>query len=397
MTEKKSYPTWPHFEEDECRAVQNVLKSGKVNYWTGDECRQFENEFAQYHGVKHAIALANGTLALELALKVLNIGRGDEVIVPARTFLATASAVIVQGATPICADVDINSQAISVESIGSLINSKTKAIIVVHFAGWSCDMDSIVKLAKEHDLKLIEDCAQAHGARYKDKLVGTFSDIAAFSFCQDKIITTGGEGGMLIMNDSQLWERAWSYKDHGKNFQKMNGNKKSVGFQYVHDQFGSNYRMTEMQAAIGRCQLKKLKQWVEKRRENAYVFAEILSKSPLLRIPMPSSDYYHSYYKFYVFLRQDLLPADYTRDRILNELSVSGLPIYSGGCPEIYCEKAFIDKKLGPKERLKNAKILGETSLMFVVHPTLSSNDISTMANQVLHFLNQFDVVTFET
>ncbi len=396
MSNKTSFPSWPHFEEDECRAVQNVLMSGKVNYWTGEECRRFEREFAEYHGVKHAIALANGTLALELALKVLNIGPGDEVIVPARTFLATASAVIAQGATPVCADVDINSQSILAESIKSLINSKTKAIIVVHIAGWACDMDSIIKIAKDHNLKLIEDCAQAHGARYKNKIVGTFSDIAAFSFCQDKIMTTGGEGGMLIMNDTELWESARSYKDHGKNFEKVHDNKKEVGFQYVHDQFGSNYRMTEMQATIGRCQLKKLNGWIEIRRKNAQVFAEILSKSSLLRIPLPSSDYFHTYYKFYVFLNQELLPIDYSRDRILKELSDSGLPVFSGGCPEIYREKAFVDLGLGPKERLPNAKLLGETSLMFLVHPTLTTDDITLMANQCLRYLKQLEMETVE-
>lgn len=389
MNIKKSYPSWPRFEQDECLAVQNVLQSGKVNYWTGEECRLFEQEFADYHGVKYAIALANGTLALELALRVLDIGPGDEVIVPARTFLATASAVIALGATPICADVDLNSQSISVQSIKTLINAKTKAIIVVHLAGWSCDMDPIVKLCKENNLKLIEDCAQAHGSRYKNKRVGTFSDIASFSFCQDKIMTTGGEGGMLIMNDSKLWERAWSYKDHGKNFEKVHESKKHSGFQYVHDQFGSNYRMTEMQAAIGRCQLRKLDQWIEQRRNNARVFAEILSRSALLRIPMPSEDYFHAYYKFYVFLKQELLTTHYSRDRILRELSESGIPVYSGSCPEIYLEKAFRDRGLGPKERLVNAKILGETSLMFVVHPTLSEQDIAMMANSALALLEE--------
>lgn len=386
---KKNFPTWPYFAEDECQAVQAVLSSGKVNYWTGEECKKFEEEFADYHNVKHAIALANGTLALELALKALDIKAGDEVIVPARTFLATASSVIAVGATPLCADVDLNSQGISVESIQSLITSKTRAIIVVHMAGWPCDMDPILELARTHRLRIIEDCAQAHGARYKGKLVGTFSDMAAFSFCQDKIMTTGGEGGMLITNDSELWERAWSYKDHGKNFRKVNSSEKTIGFQWVHDQFGSNYRMTEMQAAIGRCQLHKLQEWVEKRHDNAKIFAKMLSQSPLFRIPIPSENIFNAFYKFYVFINPEELPIGYSRDRILKDLIERGIPAFSGSCPEIYLEKAFINTGLGPKTRLPNAKILGETSLMFLVHPTLVVSDVIDMAQSVLDYSDQ--------
>ncbi len=386
---KKNIPTWPYFAEDECQAVQAVLSSAKVNYWTGEECKKFEKEFAEFHGVKHAIALANGTLALELALKALDIKAGDEVIVPARTFLATASAVVRFGAIPVCADVDLHSQAISVESIKSLITPKTRAIIVVHLAGWPCDMDPILALARAHQLRVIEDCAQAHGARYKGKLVGTFADIAAFSFCQDKIMTTGGEGGMLITNDAELWERAWSYKDHGKNFQKINSSEKTIGFQFVHDQFGSNYRMTEMQATIGRCQLRKLQDWVDKRQENAHVFAQTLSQSALFRIPMPGDNIFNAYYKFYVFINQEELPAGFSRDRILKDLNERGIPAFSGICPEIYLEKAFVNAGLGPKTRMPNAKILGETSLMFLVHPTLGSSDIIDMAQSILDYSDQ--------
>jgi len=391
MTVKKHYPSWPFFAEDEIDAVQHVLSSGKVNYWTGQECQLFENEFAQYHSVKHAIALANGTLALELALKALEIQPGDEVIVPARTFLATASAVIAVGGIPVCADVDSDSQGISVQSIQSLINSKTRAIIVVHLAGWPCDMDPIVQCARDNNLRLIEDCAQAHGARYNGQLVGTFSDIAAFSFCQDKIMTTGGEGGMLITNNSQLWETAWSYKDHGKSFQKVQAPYKSIGYQWVHDRFGSNYRMTEMQAAIGRSQLKKLDQWIEQRQKNAALLAEILSPNPVFRIPTPKENIFCSYYKFYAFLNSDQQSPKYSRDELLKKLNDLGIPAFSGICPEIYLENAFIDRNLGPSQRLSVAKWLGETSLMFQVHPTLSSKDISDMANTVLDCLKHFE------
>lgn len=262
---------WPYYSADEINAVNAVLCSGKVNYWTGEECRQFEKEFASFCNCSYAIALANGTVALELALRALDIGSGDEVVVPSRTFVATASSVVNCGARPVFADVDRHSQNITADTIQKVLSSNTKAIIPVHLAGWPCDMDTILELAAKYKLKVIEDCAQAHGATYKGRPVGSLGDVAAFSFCQDKIISTGGEGGMLVTNNQDIWNKAWSFKDHGKSYDAIYNQTHPPGFRWLHRSFGSNLRMTEMQAAIGRMQLRKLPQWHKQRNLNAEV------------------------------------------------------------------------------------------------------------------------------
>ncbi len=381
----KNITPWPQFSEEEVNAVREVLHSGKVNYWTGEYGRQFESEFAAYCGVPHGIVLANGTLALELALKALDVGSGDEVIVPPRTFIATVSSVVLSGATPVFTDVDYDSQNITADDIRKCMTPRTKAIIVVHLAGWPCDMDPIMELAREHGLKVIEDCAQAHGARYKGRVVGSIGDVAAFSFCQDKIMTTGGEGGMLLTNDQALWERAWAYKDHGKSYDAICRHEPSPEetFRWVHESFGTNWRMTEMQSAIGRIQLKKLDVWVERRRANAMVLAERLAKHDALRVPLPSAEYKHAYYKFYAFVRPDRLRAGWGRDRLIHAVNAEGAPCFYGSCSEVYREKAFADTGLVPPKRLPVARELGENSLMFPVHPTLSETDMYRMADAV--------------
>ncbi|MDX9713905.1 MAG: DegT/DnrJ/EryC1/StrS aminotransferase family protein [Dissulfurispiraceae bacterium] len=375
-TNKKPFATWPYFAEDEIDVCSEVLRSGRVNYWTGDEGRFFEKEFAAFIGTRYALSLANGTVALELALYSYGIGPGDEVIVPCRTFIASASCVVMRGAHPVMADVDPESQNITAETIRPHITPRTKAIIVVHLSGWPCDMDPIIELAKKYNLIVIEDCAQAHGAVYKGRKVGSIGHAAAFSFCQDKIVTTGGEGGMLVTNDPTAWERAWSYKDHGKNYNSVYAGQKANGFRWVHDSFGTNFRMTEMQAAIGRVQLRKLPAWLIKRKANAMKLAECFSEIAALRVPLPTSDIEHAYYKFYAFINKKMLKLGWDRDKIINEINLNGVPCYSGSCSEIYLEKAF-DVDIRPKRRFDSAKKLGETSLMFLVHPTLTDADMA--------------------
>ena len=387
----RSLPGWPSFDQEQIDAVSEVLASGKVNYWTGDEGRHFEREFADYVGVNHGIALANGSVAIELALHALGIGAGDEVIVTPRTFIASASSIVIVGATPVFADVDADTQNISAATIAPHIGPRTRAIICVHLAGWPCDMEPIMALAQQHDLRVIEDCAQAHGARYRGRPVGRFGDMAAFSFCQDKIMTTGGEGGMLVTDSEGLWDRAWSYKDHGKRYATVYRPREphETGFRWVHESFGTNFRMTEMQAAIGRIQLRRLDDWVAQRRRNAARLVERLTGEPLLRIPLPGDDIGHAYYKFYAFLDEARLKTDWTRDRIVGEIVARGVPCFSGSCSEVYDEKAFTDSPFRQVQRLPVAHALGGQSLMLLVHPTLTEDDMDFMASVVRDVLAQ--------
>jgi dTDP-4-amino-4,6-dideoxygalactose transaminase len=367
---------WPYFDDIQIEMASRVLQSGKVNYWTGEEGRNFECEFAGWVGSKYAIALHNGTVALELALYALGIGAGDEVIVTPRTFIASASCVVMRGARPVFADVDLDSQNITAASIAAVITPRTKAIILVHLAGWPCEMDAILSLARTHGIKVIEDCAQAHGAKYIGRLVGSIGDIGAFSFCQDKIMTTGGEGGMLVTNDEDVWKRAWAFKDHGKSYDAVYNQQHPPGFRWLHEDFGTNWRMLEVQSAIGRIQLTKLADWVNIRRSHASLFNEGLADLSALRLTLPSPHIYHSYYKYYAFVRPERLKADWSRDRIVQEITDRGIPCFTGSCSEIYLEKAFQKYGLQPDKRFPNAKLLGETSLMFLVHPTLTESHI---------------------
>ena len=257
------FSPWPSYTEEEANAVTDVLLSNKVNYWTGQECREFEKEFATFADSEYAIALANGTVGLDLILKGLGIGAGDEVIVTSRTFLASVSSIALAGAVPVFADVDADSQNVTAESIAAAVTEKTRAVLCVHLAGWPCDMDPIMDLATKHNLFVIEDCAQAHGARYKGRSVGSIGHAGAWSFCQDKIMTTGGEGGMVTCNDKALWSRMWSFKDHGKSWSAIYEKDHPPGFRWLHESFGTNWRMTEMQGAIGRIQLARMPQWRE--------------------------------------------------------------------------------------------------------------------------------------
>ena len=378
------FAPWPHYARDEIDAVSRVLVSGKVNYWTGDEGRAFEQEYAEHTACKYAVALANGTVALELALHAFDISPGDEVVVPSRTFIATASCAVMRGATPVVADVDPVSQNITAESIREALSPRTKAIIAVHLAGWPCDMDPIMTLARERGLRVIEDCAQAHGASYKGRPVGSMGDAGAFSFCQDKIITTGGEGGMLVTDDAVLWAKAWSYKDHGKSYDAIyNRPAPAPGlFNWTHESFGTNWRMTEMQAAIGRVQLRKLSLWREARQRNAAILSAAFLRIPSLRVTIPPAETGHAYYKYYVFLRPEKLRVGWTRDRIVEAISAEGVPCAVGSCSEIYLEKAF-PESMRPAKPLMASRALGEASLSFMVHPTLTEADMQDTARAV--------------
>jgi dTDP-4-amino-4,6-dideoxygalactose transaminase len=374
MTISASFPSWPQYGPEEVAAVTEVLESGRVNYWTGTEARDFECEYAAEAGASHAVALANGTVALELALLAYGIGPGDEVVTSPRTFIASASCAVMRGARPVFADVDADSQNITATTVERVLTPRTRAIIVVHLAGWPCEMDAIMALAADRQLIVIEDCAQANGAQYRGRPVGGIGHAGAFSFCQDKIITTGGEGGMLTTSDETVWSRAWSFKDHGKSYEAVYRREHAPGFRWLHESFGTNWRMTEMQAAIGRVQLRKLSTWVEQRSRNARLLIRGLRETPGLRVPEPPEYARHAYYKFYAFLDLDRLRYGWNRDRVMVEIAGRGVPCFSGSCSEIYLERAFADAGIQPRERMPVAAAIGETSLMFLVHPTLDEN-----------------------
>ncbi len=372
-----TFSPWPSFTQEEADAVQRVLLSNRVNYWTGGETRAFESEFAEFAGSAYAIALANGTVALDIALVGLGIGPGDEVIVTPRSFVASASCVVTAGATPRFADVDADSGTITPETVAPLINERTKAVIAVHLAGWPCDMDGFMALAREHDLHVIEDCAQAHGALVEGRSVGALGHVGCWSFCQDKIMTTAGEGGMVTCDDPELWSRMWSWKDHGKSWEAVYEREHPPGFRWLHEGFGTNWRMTEMQAVIGRIQLGRMPEWHQARTRNAHALLDAAEEAGVFRVPRPPESVEHGWYKLFVYVDPARLAPDWDRDRVVREISARGVPCMPGLCSEVYRERAFMDAGLAPARRLPVARELGETSVMFMVHPTLTADEIA--------------------
>ncbi|MBO2636495.1 DegT/DnrJ/EryC1/StrS aminotransferase family protein [Shewanella algae] len=371
------FSPWPSFTQEEADAVNRVLLSNKVNYWTGSECREFEKEFAAWVGCEYAVALGNGTLALDVALKALNVGEGDEVITTPRTFLASASSIVTAGANPVFADVDLNSQAITAKSIEAVLTPKTKAVIVVHLGGMPAEMDAIMALSEKHGFYVIEDCAQAHGAKYKGRSVGTIGHIGAWSFCQDKIMTTGGEGGMVTTNSKELWTKMWSYKDHGKSYDAVYNAQHQPGFRWLHESFGTNWRMTEIQAVLGRIQLTRMEQWTTNRRSYGKMLDDVVKGFACIRLVEVPDYIEHAEYKHYFFVRPENLALGWDRDRIVNAVVEKGVPCMQGSCAEVYLEKAFDNTPWRPTVRLKNARLLGETSIMMLVHPTLTKDEMS--------------------
>lgn len=383
------FSPWPSFTAQEADAVRNVLLSNKVNYWTGTECHEFEKEFAAWAGTRHAVALANGTLALDVALKALGIGPGDEVVVTPRTFIASISCVVNAGATPVFADVEADSGNLSAVTIAKVLTPKTKAIICVHFAGWPCDMDAIMALAETHGLKVIEDCAQAHGAQYKGRSVGSIGHVGAWSFCQDKIMTTGGEGGMVTTNDEVLWRAMWSFKDHGKSYAAVYEREHAPGFRWLHESFGTNWRMLEMQAVIGRIQLQRMAGWTATRTRYAEQIWAACRSHSALHVPEVPANVQHAHYKCYAYVRPEQLAAGWNRDRIVAAINALGVPCYQGSCSEVYMEKAFDGTGWRPAAPLPTAHALGTTSVMFLVHPTLTQAEVDTTCTAIAQVMQQ--------
>jgi len=375
-------PPWPYFSDDEIQLVSSVMRSGLVNSRIGCETRRFEVEFADYTATKFALAVTNGTHALSLAYQALNLKPGDEVITSPRSFIATASCASLLGLKVVFADVNINSGNLDVDSVESLITPRTRAIVVVHLAGWPADMLAIKELANANQLYIVEDCAQAHGAILESASVGSFGDVAAWSFCQDKIMTTCGEGGMITTSNKSYYNYIKSYRDHGKSIQALDSLTDSTNYPFIHSSYGSNYRLTEMQSAVGRYQLSKLDNSLRLRSRNANILTEVLSGLALARIPTIPSNIRHAWYKFYVYLRLELLSSAWSRERVIYEIRSFGFPASIGSCSELYLEECFtFDRDNMPV--LPNAVTLGQSSLMFLVHPTIEPNLMYRYANAI--------------
>lgn len=373
---------WPFFADDEVEGAAAVLRSGRVNQWTGPEVFDFERACGARFGGGRAIALANGSVALELALRAFGIGPGDEVIVSPRSFVASVSCASLVGATPVFADVDPESGNITPQSVARVLTDRTRAIIPVHLAGWPADISGMMDLVRGRDVKVIEDCAQAHGAEIGGESVGSFGDAAAFSFCQDKIISTGGEGGLLTMKDESAWAWAWSFKDHGKDFAKSTAAGDPGSFRWLHDHVGTNWRLTGPQAAIGLRQLQKLDDWRAARARNAAIWAEALGQVPGIGVPVPEGNSRrHAFYKLYFYVdRGSDEEAAALRARILNRSAEAGLRVFSGSCSEIYLEKAFSGL---PHMDCPVSRSLGVRSLMVEVHPTLRPDLLQLRAERL--------------
>lgn len=408
-----SFAPWPSYTAEETDAVARVVLSNKVNYWTGTECREFEQEFAEWCGVPHAVAVTNGTLALDVALKALGIGPGDEVVVTPRTFIASVSCVVNAGAVPVFAEVDAVTGNITAQTIAAVLKPVTRAVICVHLAGWPCDMDPIMALAEQHGLKVIEDCAQAHGARYKGRSVGSIGHAGAWSFCQDKIMTTGGEGGMVTTHDEALWRAMWAYKDHGKSYEAVYERQHPPGFRWLHESFGTNWRMLEMQAVIGRIQLRRIADWTVRRQANAAMLAAALQPfagevgpvflpqlgcsgcgvgcGPAGTTPCATGTVgcVHAQYKFYAYVRPQNLAPGWSRDRIIEAINAQGVPCYQGSCSEVYLERAFDNAGWRPPHRLPVAQQLGENTIMLLVHPTLTQADMAKAVQALQKVLSE--------
>jgi dTDP-4-amino-4,6-dideoxygalactose transaminase len=384
------------------RNVIQVIKKNKTNYWTGQECKKFEKEFSKFHDTKYSIAVSNGSVALEIALKALNLEKTDTVIVTPRSFIISASCVLNLGLKPVFADVDENGN-LSIDGIKKVFNKKIKAIIIVHLNGLPCDLDPILKFVKKNKLFLIEDCSQAHGAVYKNKKVGSFGHISTWSFCQDKIISTGGEGGMISTNNKKLWLKCWSLKDHGKNYHSVFYKKHKIGFRWLHDQLGSNYRMTEMQAVLGREQLKTLDQQIKKRNiiANLYInrLKDYYQKFDVINVPnfkhqtcslkknLKSCDKCrHSYYRLNLFINIKKI----NQIKLIEELNKKKINCGVGACPEIYREKVFKKLKFYPKKRLVNAKLLGKSSIVFPINPNRSLVNIKSEIDSIRKILDSY-------
>jgi dTDP-4-amino-4,6-dideoxygalactose transaminase len=401
---EKTLPGWPQFTEEIIEAAVEPLKTGKVNYWTGKVGMEFEKRWADWNGVRFAISTTNGTSALHTALGGLGIGPGDEVITTPYSFIASSFCVVQAGAIPVFADVKREDHCIDPEDIEKKITPRTRAIIPVHLYGNICEMDEIMEIAKAHSLYVIEDSAEAHGATYKGNKVGCIGDVGAFSFCQNKTFTTGGEGGMVTTNNEEVAWRCRSFRDHGYDVEKRLSLLEMEGaLPYIHKIIGFNYRMTEMQSAIGVKEMERLDSWnLPRRRRNGEILIAELKDLPQIQyLPVHNQEKVNGFYVFPVVLNLERLSCD--KKTFLEAIVAEGVPAWREFWPQSYKERAyqehngfgrfkfpFRSKEYTAPESVaydriycSNAAWLEERTFIVQVYPTLEEEDMRLIAKAI--------------
>ena len=382
--------SWPRHSTKEIQLVNKIIKSGRVNQWTGEYVNKFEKKFCKYFNLNYSLAVANGTVGLEAAINSFNLNKGSEIVVTPRSFIASASSVLKMGFKPVFSDVDLNSQNIELDNIKKVITKKTKAIICVHLAGYPTDMKPIMEYARKKNIYIIEDCSQAHGAKINNKYVGTFADISVWSFCQDKIISTLGEGGMIATNNSKLYKRLLSYRDHGKNFNQLSKIRNLNQFNYINDFIGTNIRMTEIQAAVGYLQLNNLAKWVNARNNIIKQIEKKLFniKKGIVLIEYPKN-IKHAFYRYYFFIKNNQFKNGWNYLKLINALRKKDKSFFIGGCPEIYNEKIF--SKYRPSKKLTNTFLLSKTSICIRIDHNITKKRIDYLSQSIEDvFINAF-------
>jgi len=370
------------------QAAADVLRSGKVDYDSGPQGRLWEEEFAARVQCHMAVAVVHGRLAMEMALGTLGLGRGDKVIISSRGAVVATASVAALEAEPVFADVDATSQTLSAQTIRPMIESRTRAVVVRHFAGWPCSMDEILQLAARHRLWVIEDCSQALSATYRGQPVGSFGHLSVFDFRQDMILSTGGEGGMIVANDEKLKERLEEFQYRGKTARRFRSRQGAAAIYITKDTAETKGRMTEMQAAIGRAMLSKLDAMADVRRHHAKTLDAHLGRLPGLRVDPPPSHIGHAYHGYYVFVRPERLKAGWRRDRIVQALQAEGIPCSGGPPPETVYEKPANGAPVRPRRRPPVVRELEETALLLPIHSQLAARDIQDICRaleKVLH------------
>jgi perosamine synthetase len=379
-TRSEPFPRWPLLGPEDVTAVAEVLDSGKLTQLSGRSVADFERAFAEWHGIEHCVATSSGTTAIHAALIALDVGPGDEVIVPAHTFIASATPVLHQGATPVFTDVEERTFCISPDSVRERVTERTKAIIAVHLNGHPADLDALLEIARPRGIAIIEDAAQAHGATYKGRKAGTIGEAGCFSFWEDKIITTGGEGGAIITADPALADRMRRIRHHGEG--PVEGERA-----YYHVELGYNYRMTSIQAATGLVQLRKLDEYLIARRRNAAHLSERLGEIPQVEPPFVADYAVHSYYKYICRLRRESGPSTRLRTsidiaRFVAAVAAEGLPISRRYPTPLPQQPVFRDAGLAGAACPVAERLSGEL-FMLLVHPTASIADMDDYATAI--------------